>query len=67
MKEEPSCAYLGGCPMYAKFQHKGTLAVWKINYCEGEYQSCQRFQVRSQGDKPPDELLPNGALLKHAI
>ncbi len=66
MSAHEICEFIEACPMYAKFQNKGTLAVWKINYCEADYERCKRYEVRVTGTKPPDTMLPNGELLRHA-
>ena len=49
--------------MFPLFKHEGTLAVWKINYCQADYTRCARYEQASQGTRPPRELLPNGKML----
>ena len=46
--------------MFDLFSHEGTLAVWKINYCDNRYQDCERYRMTTRGEHPPDEMLPNG-------
>jgi len=49
--------------MYELFQLKGALRVWQINYCEGDYHRCARYQRAACGQAMPTNLLPNGKLL----
>ena len=63
------CKYMDGCPMYNYL----TTAVRIIqlqpyveDYClnEGHHQECARYKKRAEGKVPPDNLLPNGTILK---
>ena len=42
---------------------KGALEVWKIHYCEGEFEKCVRYQRACSAESTPANLLPNGDLL----
>lgn len=48
------------CPLYPQFKVQSLLNVWKITYCEGEFEKCERFKLSSCGEKVPATLLPNG-------
>jgi hypothetical protein len=50
--------------MFPLFKMAGALQVWKINYCTSNYGSCARFQMTCGAEQVPDELLPNGKLIK---
>lgn len=63
MSEKKSCPHVDACPMYELFRHAGTLAVWQINYCAGEYTRCERYKLNCQNVPVPKDLLPNGARL----
>jgi hypothetical protein len=62
MATEP-CPHVRGCEMYELFHLKGALKVWQVNYCEGEYSRCARYQRACDGNRMPRNLLPNGKLL----
>lgn len=48
------------CPMYGLFSLKGTLEIWKVNYCRGPYETCARYKMSREGRTVPISLLPNG-------
>lgn len=50
--------------MYALFRHAGTLSVWKMNYCTTAFDNCARFKLNRDARPVPDNLLPNGTLLR---
>jgi hypothetical protein len=58
-----NCAHMSSCEMYDLFQLRGALRVWQINYCEGNYGRCARYQRAIAGQPMPSNLLPNGKLL----
>lgn len=55
-----ACEYSVDCPLYEKFSLSSTLKVWKINYCESNFETCERFKRTSRGKVVPATLLPNG-------
>ena len=55
-----ACPHMVTCPLYGQFRTQGFLRVWQVNYCEGAYQTCKRFQLSSEGQAVPDTMLPNG-------
>lgn len=50
--------------MYKIFTYAGTLRIWQDNYCTGNFAKCARYQLTCSGNPVPDNLLPNGKLLK---
>ena len=52
------------CKMYGLFRLAGTLETWKVRYCTNEFTTCERFNLSAKGGHVPDNLLPNGQLLK---
>lgn len=66
MQDSKRCTHATSCEMYDLFQLKGALRVWQINYCEGDFQRCARFQRACDGGRIPKNLLPNGKLLTAA-
>jgi hypothetical protein len=61
--DDNPCPHLDNCEMFALFKHSGTLAVWQINYCKGQFGNCQRYQLATKGERIPRSLLPNGRSL----
>nr|WP_239551020.1 uracil-DNA glycosylase [Halanaerobacter jeridensis] len=35
---------------------------WIENYCKGDNQNCQRYQMEENGEPHPDYMLPDGSL-----
>ena len=61
---DENCPNIKTCPMFPKFTHEGTLAVFKMNYCEtATFDRCARYQLFLSGERPDDKLLPNGRRL----
>ena len=58
------CPNLDGCRLFPLFTLAGTLRVWKDNYCGGRYTDCARYRRALLAIKVPDNLLPNGTLLR---
>jgi hypothetical protein len=58
------CPNVSGCEMYSLFRLAGTLATWKINYCNADYERCERYKLSSLGRSVPINLMPNGSLLQ---
>jgi hypothetical protein len=61
---ERSCPHMNGCQMFGLFSLAGALATWKTNYCSADYTRCERYQRALQGRVVPNNLMPNGALLR---
>jgi hypothetical protein len=59
-----ACPHSNGCEMYGLLKLSGTLAAWKINYCNGDFARCERFRLAALGRHVPPNLMPNGALLR---
>lgn len=62
-REEKHCPHMLSCPMYKLLTYAGTLATWKIRYCQGPYTTCARYKLSVVGNPVPINLMPNGALL----
>jgi hypothetical protein len=58
------CPHMDGCKMFGLFSLAGALATWKTNYCSAEFRRCERYQRALQGRVVPNNLMPNGALLR---
>lgn len=55
-----SCSHVESCELFVQFALNPALDVWKMHYCEGNYQECVRFKKSSAGQPVPLTLLPNG-------
>lgn len=60
---ESRCPHMDSCEMYDLFTYSGTLEVWKINYCTGDYTRCARYEASAEGRPVPPNLMPNGKTL----
>lgn len=58
------CSHSNNCPMFKMLAHAGALRSWQIRYCDGDYAKCERYKRSALGRAVPDDLLPNGALLR---
>jgi hypothetical protein len=61
---DSNCPHLSKCEMYALLRLAGTLKTWQARYCCADYSACVRFQRSAKGAPVPQNLMPNGALLK---
>jgi len=57
------CERVDKCPLFAQFNLKSSLQIWKALYCDGDFTRCRRFQIASTGAQVPPNLLPNGRML----
>jgi hypothetical protein len=62
-----SCSHVSSCPLFAHFKMKSSLKVWQDVYCNGQYQTCERYKLASSGTRVPPNLLPNGKSLDLAL
>ena len=60
--DEQACDYLEGCPIF-KYFRRSAKKVYIDMYCEGNYERCQRFLLRTEGEEVPTNLLPHGGTL----
>jgi hypothetical protein len=64
-KNNGMCPQSSHCSMYTILRLAGALAVWKINYCSSDFTRCARYNHIIEGRDVPQNLLPNGVLLRH--
>lgn len=60
--ESPKCTYIEACPMFQYFRTSAK-KVYMQSYCEGDFQRCERYKLRSSGQTVPKDLLPHGGSL----
>lgn len=58
-----NCPNTERCPLYPLFTVKSLLELWKLQYCNGDYTRCQRYELAQAGRPVPSNLLPNGSEL----
>ena len=58
------CSHIRSCPMYNLLTLSGTLKIWQTRYCRADYTACARYKLSLQGKPVPQNLMPNGVLLK---
>jgi hypothetical protein len=54
------CSHVSSCELFPKFGLRGSLRVWQVFYCLGNYESCARFKASAEGRAVTPTLLPNG-------
>jgi hypothetical protein len=56
------CEFIEGCQMFKYFRDYAK-KVYAEFYCQGNYVSCRRRQLRLAGQPVPQNLLPHGGKL----
>lgn len=59
-----ACSHVQTCELFVQFALNPALDIWKQNYCEGDFNTCRRFQKSKTGRQIPLTLLPNGAIIE---
>jgi len=55
------------CLLFPLFNLRASLKTWQIRYCDADYAMCVRYTMSQKGEKPADNLLPSGMLLKSHV
>lgn len=59
-----TCKWYDVCPL-KRFYEEGKLdEKWIEDYCKGDYKSCVRYKMEEEGKPHPDNMLPNGEIIK---
>lgn len=58
-----ACSHKDSCALFPVISLNSALQIWQTFYCDGNHETCLRFQRSAQGLKVPANLLPNGKLL----
>lgn len=58
-----TCSHISSCELWVQFALNPALDVWKIHYCDDDYERCARLQNSMRGKAVPLTLLPNGKTL----
>jgi hypothetical protein len=59
---QPDCPHLETCPIFKYFRSSAKKAYLRM-YCQGDFETCERFQLRAAGQPVPPNLLPHGGTL----
>jgi len=58
-----TCSHVASCPLFRLFTLNASLQLWRSNYCDGRFESCERFKLSLAGRQVPSNMLPNGKML----
>jgi hypothetical protein len=64
MVEKNECPYLKSCPLFQFFKLEVSKKLYITNYCQGQFDKCERKKLKDIGKTVPDKLLPNGKHLQ---
>ncbi len=64
MAGEKSCPNIQRCPVFPLIEGRALLQVLKIQYCEGRFTRCKRFESMENGVVPAPTLLPDGSQIE---
>ena len=54
------CPFVVECPFLATLALPAIGETLKVIYCKNLYKKCARFTMKSEGQKPPMNMWPNG-------
>ncbi|HOO97559.1 MAG TPA: hypothetical protein PKV16_08270 [Caldisericia bacterium] len=54
------CPFMVECPFLASLALPSIAETLKVIYCKNMYKKCARFHMKSDGQKPPLNMWPNG-------
>ena len=55
-----ACNHSCSCELFPLMVMEPALNLWKINFCDGTFNNCARYQLSHNGKSVPVTLLPNG-------
>lgn len=58
-----SCKWIQVCPINYLTKTGKIKSFWQQYYCDGDWQSCKRYQLEEKGIYHPDNMLPNGNII----
>ncbi len=61
-----ACPHIPGCPLFPLFSMKSSLSVWQTHFCQGQFETCERYRLGRAGTRVPPNMLPNGKSLELA-
>ncbi len=60
------CSRIQTCKLFPKFALRSSLKVWAASYCEGSFETCERYKLATANRPVPENMLPNGRELNVA-
>jgi len=57
---ESDCIWYPSCPMKRYYESGYLQKEWIDQYCQGDWESCVRYQMEESGEFHPDWMLPDG-------
>lgn len=60
---EKKCPNMGDCTIFPLLSMSGTLKTWQERYCDGGFDTCERFKRTQRGLPVAPDLMPNGVKL----
>ncbi len=55
-----ACSHKDSCAMFPIISLSSALKIWQTFYCDGQHETCVRYQRSLKGEKVAPNLLPNG-------
>lgn len=55
-----ACTHKDSCAMFPVISLSSALKIWQTFYCDGQHETCVRYQRSLKGEKVAPNLLPNG-------
>jgi len=55
-----ACTHKDSCALFPVISLSSALKIWQTFYCDGQHETCVRFQRSLKGEKVAPNLLPNG-------
>ncbi|MFP4548282.1 MAG: uracil-DNA glycosylase [Fidelibacterota bacterium] len=60
-----TCKWFPVCPMKAFYEAGKLDSRWIKNFCQGNWPECVRYQQEEAGIYHPDNMLPDGSIMKN--
>lgn len=58
-----ACTHKESCALFPVISLSSALKIWQTFYCDGRYQTCERYKLSLAGQPVAASLLPNGKIL----
>ena len=59
-----TCKWFEVCPLKRFFEEGKLEKKWIEYYCKRDYKSCVRYKMEEKGIPHPDNMLPDGKIMK---
>lgn len=58
-----ACTHKESCALFPVISLSSALKIWQTFYCDGRYETCERYKLSLAGQPVAASLLPNGKML----